>query len=89
MDENVVNRGRAAVVVVDRRNQPERVADHDEELRHTVVWILQTDDATFPVIWSDRELSVCFALVQPNLAKGDRPHEYVARAELPRSDPSK
>ena len=75
----------AAVVVVDRRNQPERVADHDEELRHTIVWTLQTDDARFPVIWPDRELSVCFCVrPKPNLAKGDRPHEYVARADLPR-----
>ena len=61
--KDLIDKCRAPVIVIDRRNQTEGVTDHDEVGDLASLKMPERNDRKLPVSWVDSDLSVCLALV--------------------------
>ena len=61
--QDLIDKCRAPVIVIDRRNQTEGVTDHDEVGDLVILKMPERNNRKLPVSWVDSDLSVCLALV--------------------------
>ena len=61
--KDLIDKCKAPVIVIDRRNQTEGVTDHDEVGDFASFETSEHDNRKLPVSWVDSDLSVCLALV--------------------------
>ena len=62
--EDIVQSSRSAIIVVHRRDQNERMADHDEVLRTIIFKILEADHTELAMLRQDRQLPRGFPLIE-------------------------